>query len=508
MSESFDCIYLLEAKALKDHPSILKDKTFTSKFTKSNLKNKNDEPLGRYANKDDFDDFVKNNPAMEEFLTSKAKPVLLCNTMGSFREDFTTLVDRTTYPGNKVEEIFKFYQPKAQPAEHSLNYQLDDSAEANLKLNLLSPSKKFSYESELWVCNSNQTAFAHGRAAACLCYRGEKWSITFRRKDEFKPKKLKIAPEPKCPNPKKDKKSKPSPKYLNEPEQIFDILYNVIFSDSKPKNGLVVIAGRTGSMKSQIANGFIKSYLKERAKDKSGRSPHLLTYEDPIEEEFGSEEIECSDYTPREKNKDTPNLNEVIDLALRQTPAILFVGETRDPKDWEALLRFAGTGHLVITTTHAGSLTEAMENIFQATKSHTPAARNVVADRLLAIIHLRPETIKLEFKKKETELKINNQPDKLSILLPALWHRTPNGVKALMAEGLSSLLPNNPNMPSKEEVEKEKKVNYPSSIGRFWFALKLLAESNHTVKTVSPPKFAEFKEKILQTATKWDLEGI
>ncbi len=212
---------------------------------------------------------------MEEFLISKAKPVLLCDTEGSFKEDFTILVDRTTDPDNKVEELLKFYQPKAQPAEHSLNYQLDDSAEANLKLNLLSPSKKYSYESELWVCNSKQTAFAHGRVAACLCYRGEKWSITFRRKDEFKPKKLKIAPEPKCPKPI-DEKSKPSSKYLNEPEQIFDTLYNIIFSDGKPKNGLVVIAGRTASMKSQIANGFIKSYLKERAEDQSERVPHLL----------------------------------------------------------------------------------------------------------------------------------------------------------------------------------------------------------------------------------------
>ena len=205
----------------------------------------------------------------------------------------------------------------------------------------------------------------------------------------------------------------------------------------------------------------------------------FLTYEDPIEKEFGSEEIACSDYTPREKNKDTPNLNEVIDLALRQTPAILFVGETRDPKDWETLLRFAGTGHLVITTSHAGSLTEAMENIFQATDAHNPAARNVVADRLLALIHLRPEKIK------------GGRKSKKNILLPALWYSTPSGVKALMAEGLSSLLPNNPSQDNK----------LPSSLGRKWFAGKLWKQSNVLDNT-------SLEKSLFQTAIEWDLGGI
>lgn len=442
-------------------------------------------------------DFINNRE--REILTVEAKRVLLCkDIVGSFKDDFTILIERTSDSDDEVEKLLKFYQPKGQSAEHSFNYQLDDSEKGNIKLDLLSSSKKYSYESDLWICNSTKSIFAHGRMAACLSRQTKQWSITFRKKEGYT-----------VPNQTKqsngNEEAPPISEYLNKKsEQIYNTLYNIIFSDDKPKNGLVVIAGRTGSMKSQVANGFIEEYLSKRMKNQPERVPHLLTYEDPIEKIFESTAISKADYTPREKNKDTPNLNEVIDLALRQTPAILFVGETRDPKDWESLLRFAGTGHLVITTTHAGSLTEAMENIFQATKSHTPAARNVVADRLLALIHLRPETILLP----------NDPNKKMNILLPALWHRTPNGVKALMAEGLSSLLPNT------HKVEK-KKNNYPSSIGRYWFAGKLLEESKNFARKL--PKLKEeqrlkkertinaintFEKKILQTAIEFDLGGI
>src|SRR5258708_31400051 len=114
------------------------------------------------------------------------------------------------------------------------------------------------------------------------------------------------------------------------------------------------------------------------------------------------------DYTPRQKGIDAESLDEVLCDALRQKPSAVYVGETRDDKDWVKLLGFGGTGHLVFTTFHAGSLVEAMHKILRAAGAETPEGRSEVAQRILALIHLRQEVIGGE-----------------SVLLPALglWTR-------------------------------------------------------------------------------------
>src|SRR6185295_810970 len=105
--------------------------------------------------------------------------------------------------------------------------------------------------------------------------------------------------------------------------------------------------------------------------------PHLITFEDPIETYYAAEAYtphglhaqmsvemaasrEEGDYTPRQQKLDAGSLKEALHEALRQTPKVLFVGETREKEDWQELIHFAGTGHLVITTAHAGSLLDTM----------------------------------------------------------------------------------------------------------------------------------------------------
>src|SRR5262249_5318953 len=121
------------------------------------------------------------------------------------------------------------------------------------------------YEGELWLWDDEAQRAASGRAVACSCFRGTKWSVTFRRQHEYPEREIKQ-------------------KFFNTIDDITEILYRTIFeTEDSDKHGLIVVAGRTGSGKSQIARGLVESYLAKL--DKDVRVPHLLTFEDPIEKQ-------------------------------------------------------------------------------------------------------------------------------------------------------------------------------------------------------------------------------
>jgi hypothetical protein len=143
-----------------------------------------------------------------------------------------------------------------------------------------------------------------------------------------------------------------------------------------------------------------------------------------------------------------------------------------------------------VTTSHAGSLIEAMGNILLATQADDPTARSVVGERLLAVVHL----------KSEKRASLENPDNKVSILIPALWRRTPEGIKALMSEGLSSLVPNTP---PRLSPNQEKMESFPSSIGRYWFARELIERKNADDRL--KPEDMKMVEK---SALEWDLEGV
>jgi hypothetical protein len=322
-------------------------------------------------------------------------------------------------------------------------------------------------------------SFISGRALICRSYQGKLLSVSFRKKSSkatYKPDEDVTAEYPLS-----------IEKYCHE-------LYEAIRCIEK--RGLLVITGATNSSKSEIAMGLMYKYLEEQTKD-AKRRPHLVTFEDPVEKLYATEGVSKAsnlsvkmpaaiihkiDYTPREKgnasekDKDVETLKEALEDALRQTPTVLFVGETRDKEDWRRLIDFAGTGHLIVTTAHAGSLTEAMHKIFEALRVKTPAERSEVANRLVGIVHIKRYTDAATGKK---------------ILLPAVWRRTPTGKNALTAEGLSTLLPYRP--------EKPEDVAEKGCLGRAWFAEKL-------VKVIDDSEMD--KEMLKRAAIEWDLEGV
>lgn len=381
-----------------------------------------------------------------------------------------------TYASHSVA-FQKTPSPKAlaEPSDDELVLALRRLTLDDIATKQIAEANRLSYDQELWLWDKRSRRAAKGRALACPCYQRKKWSVTFRMTQQWPEKETGVI-------------------FLNKIITISEMLRRMIFeSGQRGHHGLIVISGRTASCKSQIAQKLIEKHL-EGLEDK--RAVHFPTFEDPIERQFN---IPGVNYTPREKGRDVSNLEEAINNALRQKPAVLFVGETRDPKEWEILLKFAGTGHLVVTTAHAGSLVEAMGNILQATRAGDPTARSEVGERLLAVIHLKPGKVAGYGKRS------------VGLLIPTLWRRTPEGVKALMAEGLSSLVPNTPGpLPAGERGEAKARLDLPASIGRYWFARELLeAVTDAAQKELKGRDEMKAKRDEIKTlALEWDMEGV
>jgi hypothetical protein len=234
-------------------------------------------------------------------------------------------------------------------------------------------------------------------------------------------------------------------------------------------HGAVLILGRTKSAKSKIMRGLVHSLLSHQKTYESiieeGRRPHLVTCEDPVEILFrkpvlyGDHRTAVGiDYTPRDRTKgDYKSLKCAFRNALRQTPTCFIVGEIREPAELKDTIDFAGTGHLVIATMHAGSLIDAFEKIFEATNARLPADRGLVGQRLLAVVHLEAISV------------TDNKKNVWNVVVPALWRRSPSSTAALVASGIGSLVPHN----STASGRTEQGGRTQDCIGRRWFAESL-----------------------------------
>jgi hypothetical protein len=268
------------------------------------------------------------------------------------------------------------------------------------------------------------------RGLICGCYWGHYWSVTARRTEHVVTRMERAIPAAsRLPFRKAKRKTLPRwpadehDAYREQNQTLVSMVWDLIregHHDEEPHNGLIVIAGSTGSGKTTYARELARRCVAGRMSDR----PHIVTYEDPIESWFAYTPSEANlagfDYTPRQKGADVEELKDGVADALRQKPALLYVGEVRSDSDWDALLSFAGTGHLAVTTTHAGSLAKTFERILAALHADTPADRSDISSRIIAVLHVREVSGKR---------------------VPALWVQTDRSRTALTQEGLASLLP-------------------------------------------------------------------
>ncbi|MGA7292189.1 MAG: PilT/PilU family type 4a pilus ATPase [Terriglobales bacterium] len=151
---------------------------------------------------------------------------------------------------------------------------------------------------------------------------------------------------------------------------------------AKVRNGIILIAGGTGSGKSSTLAALIDRINSEHCY-------HVLTVEDPIE---FLHKHKKSTVHQRELHSDAPNFMLALRAALRQAPRVIMIGEIRDRETLEILLEAAENGHLVLSSMNTVDSSKTVERIigqFPATEQQSvrerlaKTFRYIIAQRLI-----------------------------------------------------------------------------------------------------------------------------
>jgi type II secretory ATPase GspE/PulE/Tfp pilus assembly ATPase PilB-like protein len=143
---------------------------------------------------------------------------------------------------------------------------------------------------------------------------------------------------------------------------------------SKP-SGLVMVVGPTGSGKTTTLYSMLNTLNNEERK--------IITIEDPVEYQFAG--VTQISVHSTEGGNDNIFANKLRAI-LRLDPDVVMVGEIRDNDTAKTALQAALTGHLVLSTFHAGSAAEALTRLMDVIGQNplfVSAIRLVMAQRLV-----------------------------------------------------------------------------------------------------------------------------
>ena len=122
---------------------------------------------------------------------------------------------------------------------------------------------------------------------------------------------------------------------------------------ARKPNGLVLIAGATGSGKTTTLNYMVDLINRERR-------CKVVTIEDPVEYVHRPQKALV---VQQEVHTDTLSFSKALIHVLRQNPDVIVVGEMREQEAISTALTAAETGHLVIATLHTPNTMQTVERI-------------------------------------------------------------------------------------------------------------------------------------------------
>lgn len=130
-------------------------------------------------------------------------------------------------------------------------------------------------------------------------------------------------------------------------------LPEVIDDLCKLKDGIIVIAGSTGSGKTSTITTMVDAINRERG-------GVILTLEKPVE--YLHSNIKGI-VKQREVGIDVPSFASGLKAALRQDPDVIVVGEILDADTLETAIQASETGHLLVTSLHAADTLQVLDRI-------------------------------------------------------------------------------------------------------------------------------------------------
>lgn len=170
----------------------------------------------------------------------------------------------------------------------------------------------------------------------------------------------------------------PTPQQLGIPQSVVNLTTKM--------RGLVLVTGATGSGKSTTLASLIDVIA-------SRDSKNIITLEDPIEYLHSRRR---SIVEQREVGKDTLSYAAALRAALRQDPDVILVGEMRDLETISTAITAAETGHLVFSTLHTSSSSDAIDRMIDVFPPHqqqqirvqlSGVLEGIVAQHLLPMVN-------------------------------------------------------------------------------------------------------------------------
>ena len=149
---------------------------------------------------------------------------------------------------------------------------------------------------------------------------------------------------------------------------------------AKVQQGLVLLAGMTGSGKSTTIASMVQQINETRA-------CHIVTIEDPIEYLFKDAKALVDQ---REIGVDVPNYHEGLRALVREDPDVVLVADMRDHETFRAAIQAAETGHLVFGTIHSNSASGVFSRIYDLfPQNERDLIRGMLSSTLQAVIYQR-----------------------------------------------------------------------------------------------------------------------